>query len=58
MFHHNYTYNKIDDYKSYNNGNTDIKFCNSQYALDFAVRYLGYVEMTAEEREIYKNKCK
>ena len=52
-----YTHNKIDDYKSYDNGNTDIKFYNASDALDFAKRYLGYTEMTDKEREEYKNKC-
>ena len=52
-----YTHNKIDDYKSYDNGNTDIKFYNASDALDFAKRYLGYIEMTDKEREEYKNKC-
>jgi hypothetical protein len=45
-----YTHNKIDDYKSYENGNTDIKFYSAEYALEFARKYLGYVEMTEEER--------
>jgi hypothetical protein len=36
-----FTYNKIDDFKSYENGNTDIKFLNSAYALEFATKYLG-----------------
>jgi hypothetical protein len=52
-----FSYNKIDDYKSYDNGNTDIKFYNASDALDFAKRYLGYIEMTNEEREAYKKKC-
>jgi hypothetical protein len=39
------------------NGNRDIKFLNASYALDFAKRYLEYIEMTAEEREEYKKKC-
>ena len=52
-----FTHNRIDDYKSYENGNTNIKFINAQYALDFAKRYLGYIEMSEEEREIYKKKC-
>jgi len=52
-----YSYNKIDNFKSYENGNTNIKFLNSSYALEFAKKYLGYVEMTDEEREAYKEKC-
>jgi hypothetical protein len=52
-----FTYNKIDDYKKYDNGNTDIKFLNSSYALEFATKYLGYIEMTEEEREVFKKKC-
>lgn len=52
-----FTHNKVDDYKSYDNGNTDIKFYNASDALDFAKRYLGYIEMTEEEREEYKKKC-
>jgi len=52
-----YTHNKVDEYKHYDNGNTDIKFYNASDALDFAKRYLGYIEMTEEEREIYKKKC-
>lgn len=52
-----FTYNKVDDYKSFDNGNTDIKFYSAEYALDFAKRYLGYIEMTETERELYKKKC-
>lgn len=52
-----YTHNKVQDYKSYDNGNTDIKFYNASYALEFAKKYLGYVEMTKEEKEEYKKKC-
>lgn len=52
-----YTYNRIYDFKYYDNGNTDIKFINSSYTLEFAKKYLGYIEMTDEEREIYKKKC-
>jgi hypothetical protein len=46
-----YTHNKIDDYTSYENGNTNIKFHKAEYALDFAKRFLGYVEMTEEQKE-------
>jgi hypothetical protein len=49
-----FTHNRIDDYKSFDNGNTDIKFANETYALDFAKRYLGYIEMTKDELEKYK----
>jgi len=52
-----YTHNKVDDYTSYDNGNTNIKFINSSYALDFAKRYLGYIEMTEEQREAFKKSC-
>jgi len=52
-----YTHNKIDDYTSYENGNTNIKFLSASYALDFAKRYLGYIEMTEEQREIFKKKA-
>jgi hypothetical protein len=52
-----YTHNKVEDYRHYDNGNTDIKFCNTSDALDFAKRYLGYIEMTEQEREVYKKKC-
>lgn len=52
-----YSFNKVDDYKSYDNGNTDIKFLNASYALEFAKKYLGYIEMTEEEREQFKRKC-
>lgn len=52
-----YSFQKVEDFKSYDNGNTDIKFVNASYALDFAKRYLGYIEMTEEEREQYKKKC-
>ena len=52
-----YTHNKVDDFTSYENGNTNIKFYESSYALDFAKRYLGYIEMTEEEREVYKKKA-
>lgn len=52
-----FSYQKVDDFKSYDNGNTDIKFYNSSYALEFAKKYLGYIEMTETEREQYKKKC-
>jgi len=52
-----YSYNKVDDFTSYENGNTNIKFLSSTYALDFAKRYLGYIEMTDAEREEYKKKA-
>jgi hypothetical protein len=52
-----YSCNKIDNFRSYDNGNTDIKFIKPEYALEFAKKYLGYIEMTEEEREIYKKKC-
>jgi hypothetical protein len=52
-----FSFQKVEDFKSYDNGNEDIKFINASYALDFAKRYLGYIEMTEEEREIYKKKC-
>lgn len=52
-----FTHNKIEDYRHFDNGNTDIKFYNASDALDFAKRYLGYIEMTEEEKEQYKNKC-
>jgi hypothetical protein len=49
-----FTHNRISDYKSFDNGNTDIKFVNESYALDFAKRYLGYIEMTEAEKEAFK----
>lgn len=52
-----FSFNKVDDYKSYDNGNTDIKFKNASCALEFAKKYLGYIEMTEEEKEAYKKKC-
>ena len=52
-----YTHNKVDDYTSYENGNTNIKFINASYALDFAKRFLGYIEMTEEQREAFKKSC-
>ena len=52
-----YTHNKVDDYTSYDNGNTNIKFISASYALDFAKRYLGYIEMTEEQRELFKKSC-
>jgi len=52
-----YTHNKVDDYTSYDNGNTNIKFISASYALDFAKRYLGYIEMTEEQREAFKKSC-
>lgn len=51
-----FTHNKVEDYKSYDNGNTNIKFIKPEYALEFATKYLGYIEMTEEEREEYKKK--
>lgn len=53
-----FTYNKVDDIRHYENGNTNIKFINAQFALEFAKKYLGYIEMTEEEREEYKKKCR
>ena len=53
-----YMYQRVSDYKHYENGNSDIKFISAEYALDFAKRYLGYIEMTEEEREEYKNKSR
>jgi len=52
-----YSFQKVDNFKYYENGNTNIKFINAQYALEFAKKYLGYIEMTEEEREEYKKKC-
>jgi hypothetical protein len=52
-----YSYNKVDDYTSYDNGNTNIKFLKPEYALEFAKKYLGYIEMNEEEKEEYKKKC-
>ena len=46
-----FTRNKVDGYKSYENGNTDIKFYDATYALEFAKKYLGYIEMSKEKRE-------
>jgi len=51
-----FSYNKVSDFKYYDNGNTDIKFINASYALEFAKNYLGYIKMTEEEREEYKKK--
>lgn len=53
-----FTYNKVDDFRYFENGNTDIKFIKPEYALEFATKYLGYIEMTEEEREEYKKKCR
>jgi len=39
-----YSYNKVSDFKYYDNGNTDVKFVNPSYALEFAKKYLGYIE--------------
>lgn len=39
-----YSYNRIQDFQTFQNGNTDIKFFKSEYAMDFATRFLGYVE--------------
>jgi len=52
-----FTYNKVNDYKSFENGNNDIIFIKPEYALEFAKKYLGYIEMTETEREEYKKKC-
>lgn len=52
-----YSFQKVNDFKYYENRNTDIKFINAEYALEFAKKYLGYIEMTEQEREEYKKKC-
>ena len=52
-----FSYQKVSDFKFYENGNTNIKFISAVYALEFAKKYLGYIEMSAEEREQYKKKC-
>jgi hypothetical protein len=46
-----FTHNKIDNYTSYVNGNADIKFYSKEFASEFAKKYLGYYEMSEEERE-------
>lgn len=53
-----YSFQKVNDTKHYENGNTDIKFYNAEFALEFATKYLGYIEMTEEEREEYKKKSR
>ena len=35
--------NRIEEITKHNNGNTDVKFVNSSYALEFAKKYLGYI---------------
>lgn len=52
-----FTFNKVDNFRYFDNGNTDIKFIKPEYALEFAKKYLGYIEMTETEREEYKKKC-
>lgn len=49
-------HNKIDCITKYKNGNTAVKFLSEEYALIFAKKYLGYIEMTDEEREKIKDK--
>lgn len=49
-------HNKVDSITGYKNGNTDVKFLSAEYALDFAKKYLGYIEMSDEEREKLKDK--
>lgn len=38
-----FNYNKVSDFRSFENGNTDIKFQKSEFALEFARKYLGCV---------------
>lgn len=49
-------HNRIDFITKYKNGKTDVKFLSAEHALEFAKKYLGYIEMTDEEREKLKNK--
>lgn len=49
-------HNKIDDIIEYKNGSSSVKFLSEEYALGFAKKYLGYIEMTDEEREKLKDK--
>ena len=49
-------HNKVDDIIEYKNGSSSVKFLSEEYALGFAKKYLGYIEMTDEEREKLKDK--
>lgn len=47
-------HNKIDSIQKFKNGSVSVKFLSAEFALEFAKKYLGYVEMTDEEIEKLK----
>ena len=67
---HGLEYKNFDNYYEYSKEKKEIeqgafftphhicKFIKPEYALEFAKKYLGYIEMTEQEREEYKKKCR
>lgn len=47
-------HNKIDSIQEFKNGSVSVKFLSAEFALEFAKKYLGYIEMTDEEIEKLK----
>lgn len=47
-------HNKIDSIQKFKNGSVSVKFLSAEFALEFAKKYLGYIEMTDEEIEKLK----
>lgn len=48
--------NKIESIIRFKNGSTSVKFVSMEFAVEFAKKYLGYIEMTDEEKEKLKEK--
>lgn len=49
-------HNKIEYIQKFKNGSVSVKFLSAEFALEFAKKYLGYIEMTDEEKEKLKEK--
>lgn len=49
-------HNKIDSIQEFKNGSVSVKFLSAEFALEFAKKYLGYIEMTDEEMEKLKER--
>lgn len=47
-------HNKIDSIQEFKNGSVSVKFLSAEFALEFAKKYLGYIEMSDEEMEKLK----
>lgn len=47
-------HNKIYSIQEFKNGSVTVKFLSAEFALEFAKKYLGYIEMTEEEMEKLK----